>query len=95
MCISPIQIKNPYLGLGKLGLNRLHDTVNTYINVPCGHCPACTSLRQTWINQRVQMESLDNYLDLGLTLPFLRALNQPRGLSWPIRSPIISEPESR
>lgn len=65
MCISPIQIKNPYLGLGKLGLNRLHDTVNTYINVPCGHCPACTSLRQTWINQRVQMESLDNYLFYG------------------------------
>lgn len=65
MCISPIQIKNPYLGLGHLGLNRLHDTVNTYINVPCGHCPACTSLRQTWINQRVQMESLDNYLFYG------------------------------
>lgn len=65
MCISPIQIKNPYLGLGKLGLNRLHDTVNTYINVPCGHCPACTSLRQSWINQRVQMESLDNYLFYG------------------------------
>ncbi len=65
MCISPIQIKNPYLGLGHLGLNRLHDTVNTYINVPCGHCPACTSLRQSWINQRVQMESLDNYLFYG------------------------------
>lgn len=65
MCISPIQIKNPYLGLGHLGLNRLHDTVNTYINVPCGQCPACTSLRQSWINQRVQMESLDNYLFYG------------------------------
>ena len=65
MCISPIQIKNPYLGLGLLGLNRLHDTVNSYINVPCGHCPACTSLRQSWINQRVQMESLDNYLFYG------------------------------
>ena len=65
MCISPIQIKNPYLGLGHLGLNRLHDTVNSYINVPCGHCPACTSLRQSWINQRVQMESLDNYLFYG------------------------------
>lgn len=65
MCLSPIQIKNPYSGLGHLGLNRLHDTVNTYINVPCGHCPACTSLRQSWINQRVQMESLDNYLFYG------------------------------
>lgn len=65
MCLSPIQIKNPYLGLGHLGLNRLHDTVNTYINVPCGQCPACTSLRQSWINQRVQMESLDNYLFYG------------------------------
>lgn len=65
MCLSPIQIKNPYLGLGHLGLNRLHDTVNTYINVPCGHCPACSSLRQSWINQRVQMESLDNYLFYG------------------------------
>lgn len=65
MCLTPIQIKNPYLGLGKLGLNFLHDTVHTYINVPCGHCPACTSLRQSWINQRVQMESLDNYLFYG------------------------------
>lgn len=65
MCQSPLQIKNPYLGLGHLGLGFLHDTVNTYIYVPCGHCPACTSLRQSWINQRVQMESLDNYLFYG------------------------------
>lgn len=58
MCLSPITIKNPYYGLGSKGINYLHNTSDSHIQVPCGHCRQCISLRQGYFNQRIQMESL-------------------------------------
>lgn len=58
MCVAPITIPNPYYQIGDKGLNFLHDTVNSHIQVPCGKCHQCCSLRQAYFNQRVQMESL-------------------------------------
>lgn len=62
MCLTPITIKNPYLGLGHLGVNFLHDCTSTTIQVPCGNCPSCIALKQMFILQRVQMESLRSHL---------------------------------
>lgn len=62
MCTNPIMIDNPYLGLSKIGHNRLHDTSSLKIAVPCGSCPTCVRLRQSYLVQRCQMESLDNHL---------------------------------
>lgn len=76
MCIAPILIKNPYKDRGstlehkgqKVRLNiggnfdYLHDTISQYIQVPCGKCSQCLSMRQGFLNQRVQMESLRSEL---------------------------------
>lgn len=55
-------IDNPYLGLEKVGLNRLHDTHSLKIPVPCGNCSTCIALRQNYYVQRCQMESIGNHL---------------------------------
>ena len=34
------------------------DTVSQYIEVPCGHCPECLILKQTYIRQRASIMSL-------------------------------------
>lgn len=61
MCISPIRIKNPNLGL--FGPNaQFKDTISHYINVPCGVCPQCVANRQMQYVQRLQMEELVNHL---------------------------------
>lgn len=62
MCLSPRLIDNPYFGLKHLGLNRFHDCSSLKIKVPCGYCPTCISLRQSYFVQRCQMESLDRHL---------------------------------
>lgn len=62
MCLSPISIKNPYFGLGSVGLNSFHDTLSSRIEVPCGNCPQCIAMRQSFFLQRVQMESLRSHL---------------------------------
>lgn len=55
-------IDNPYRGLSRVGINRYHDCTSQKIPVPCGNCPTCISLRQSYFVQRVQMESLDHHL---------------------------------
>ena len=62
MCDRPILIDNPYLGLSHIGYNYLHDTTSLKIPVPCGNCPTCIALRQSYFVQRTQMEALDNHL---------------------------------
>lgn len=62
MCLAPIMIKNPYYGLGHVGMNSFHDTSFTHITVPCGNCPQCIAMRQGFYLQRVQMESLRSHL---------------------------------
>ncbi len=58
MCLSPRSIPNPFYGLADKGLNYYHDTLNTHILVPCGHCSQCIACRQSSWLQRIQMESL-------------------------------------
>lgn len=61
MCISPIRIKNPNLGL--VGPNaQFKDTTSRYINVPCGVCCECVASRQMQMVQRLTIESLVNHL---------------------------------
>lgn len=62
MCLSPILIRNPNYKLGNIGMNSFSDTVHLYIKVPCGNCPQCIALRQSFYLQRVQMESLRSHL---------------------------------
>lgn len=58
MCLTPITIKNVWYGSDM----PLKNTWDQEINVPCGHCAACISRKQTDILQRVQLESLNSYV---------------------------------
>ncbi len=58
MCLNPISILNPNFGQGKLGLNYLHNTIDKYIQVPCGHCKQCVATRQSYFLQRYDLESM-------------------------------------
>lgn len=61
MCISPIRIRNPNLGL--VGPNaQFKDTISQFIEVPCGVCHECVAARQLQMVQRLQSESLVNHL---------------------------------
>lgn len=63
MCISPITIDNPYFGRGRrLSGSYLHNCSLSRITVPCGNCPQCIAMRQSFYLQRVQMESLRSHL---------------------------------
>lgn len=62
MCIAPITIPNPNYKLGHIGLNFLKDCDNTYIAVPCGHCPDCIALKQSSWTQRAEVESRKSHL---------------------------------
>lgn len=60
MCVSPIRIKNPNLGL--TGPNaQFKDTISHMIDVPCGVCSECVAVRQMQYVQRLQMEELVNH----------------------------------
>lgn len=67
MCLSPIMIKNPnyHSPINDPNYHILHDTVNSFIPVPCGRCASCVHLRQVYLIQRVQMESISNDLFYG------------------------------
>ena len=60
MCVNPIQIKNPNLGVKNMVTSSFKDTVSAYINVPCGVCASCLGLRQTYWLERVELESQRN-----------------------------------
>lgn len=62
MCISPLKIPNPNYGLSKVGLNRLKDTVHSYLSVPCGYCSECIHRRQSDYIQRLVMEEQYRHL---------------------------------
>lgn len=57
MCLTPIDIPNPYLGCK----DKYKDTWSKYMQVPCGHCPQCIALDQMYIIQRLQMECLEGH----------------------------------
>lgn len=64
MCNSPVSIPNPNYGKKFVRGDpfSLKDCTSRYIRVPCGHCDECIALKQMYIVQRVQMQSLNNYL---------------------------------
>lgn len=74
MCLNPLRIENPWRGMhGKVAVNGtalnfdstlsfLKDTTSQYIEIPCGHCPQCMALKQSYKVQRCQMENLGNDL---------------------------------
>lgn len=68
MCLKPILIDNPnyHNPLASTDYGILHDCVNSKLSVPCGHCSVCIALRQAYVVQRMQMESLDNLLFMGM-----------------------------
>lgn len=64
MCLNPLLIKNVNYG-NTSKLNFLVDATSQYMPVPCGRCSVCLSLKQQYIIQRVQMESLSHDLYYG------------------------------
>lgn len=62
MCTSPITIENPNFRQGKLGFNRIHNTIDKYIQVPCGHCRQCIATKQSYFLQKYDVELMDNEL---------------------------------
>lgn len=64
LCISPVTIDNPNYGKRFVAgdINSLKDCTSAKLRVPCGHCPECIANKQMQLVQRVQMESLSNYL---------------------------------
>lgn len=59
MCSNPILIRNKNYHSHFTTNNPFVNRDDLYIQVPCGHCKECRSLRQTYLNERVQMASLD------------------------------------
>lgn len=68
MCLKPISIENPNYNhpLKDTEYGLLHNCVDSRLEVPCGHCSVCIALRQAYCVQRMQMESLDNLLYVGM-----------------------------
>ena len=63
MCVSPVTIPNPNYGCTSIGVNKyLHDTESATISVPCGHCPDCIALKQSYMVQRCRLLALDHDL---------------------------------
>lgn len=64
MCLHPVLIPNPNFGKSypKGDVRNVYDCTSQYIYVPCGYCPQCIAVKQMYIVQRVQMESLENHL---------------------------------
>lgn len=66
MCTSPVSIKNPNKGRDPTKYpNYWKDCISTYIKVPCQNCPDCIAMNQMELVQRIQMESLKNWLFMG------------------------------
>jgi len=64
-CLQPFVKKNPNYGLKNIGYNFLKDCDSQYINIPCGYCPNCIAVKQMYLVQRIQMESLYNHIFFG------------------------------
>lgn len=67
MCLNPIMIDNPNYRsqISDPQYHLQHDTTHQKIPVPCGRCAVCLALKQQYLVQRVQMESLDHDLYFG------------------------------
>lgn len=65
--MAPIMIKNYYFNspIRDPTFQKLHNTTSPFIPVPCGRCASCIHLKQIYLVQRVQMESINNDLFYG------------------------------
>lgn len=68
MCLNPRVLKNPNANIlsQNTELAPYFDTSSKMLLVPCGHCAVCLQLKQQYLVQRVQMESLDNIILYGM-----------------------------
>lgn len=80
MCLAPVKIKNPYnskTSRRNFILASFHDVDSEYIEVPCGVCAECLSMRQNYWLQRCELLSTDHYIFFATltysnsTVPFL------------------------
>ena len=67
MCISPIYIANPNYRYNERHFLKdptlfLKDSTSQFLAVPCHVCSQCIALKQLYMVQRVQMESLFNHI---------------------------------
>ena len=60
MCLYPRTIKNPNKGIHTFYTEYTKDTDCSYIRIPCGVCPECRGLYQTYLLQRCQLMSTDH-----------------------------------
>ena len=64
MCLNPILIKNKSrnhtVANSHDTMSPFKDTTSQYIEVKCGHCPECLTLKQSYIRQRAQLVSKDH-----------------------------------
>lgn len=67
MCKSPLLVDNPnyHSPIKDPNYHILHNTKDSKLAVPCGHCATCIHLKQMYFVQRVQMEALSNDLFYG------------------------------
>lgn len=83
MCLSPIILPNPNYGIKNC--RKVKDVHSSKIVVPCGVCPACSSMRQTDFLERCELMSLDHDLYFGtltyrpLALPHTRIFEHKDG----------------
>ena len=67
MCIAPILIDNPDYNspITDPTYKATHNTTDSKLAVPCGRCASCIHLKQVYLIQRVQMESINHDLFFG------------------------------
>lgn len=65
MCLSPIEIPNPYIKYGSFRLDekfRRFTPSSPNIKVPCGHCSECLLAKSDSFIQRCEIESLTSHV---------------------------------
>lgn len=66
MCLHPVYIKNPNYKRKLNNFSKLVDCTSQYIPINCGHCSQCIAMEQIYQVQRIQMESINNYLFMAM-----------------------------
>lgn len=68
MCLSPRVLPNPNRNILSRSTDfaPFYDTESEHLLIPCGRCSVCLQLKQQYLVQRVQMESLDNIILYGM-----------------------------
>lgn len=62
MCLNPYTKRNPNFGSTNPLIVSLYDTKSETIDIPCGHCSDCITVKQMYHIQRIREESRFNHL---------------------------------